>query len=81
MHTIAGALSVCPEAPSSDKVFRHSSNPCWSAKYNGRKFMTYKIQVVQNKMIRYVLNYSNRTHLIAKDFNEVKWMSIENRIK
>ena len=27
------------------------------------------------------LNYSNRTHLIANDFNEVKWMSIENRIK
>ena len=32
-------------------------------------------------MIRYVLNYSNRTHLVANDFNEVKWMSIENRIK
>ena len=38
-------------------------------------------QVVQNKMIRYVLNYSNRTHLVANDFNEVKWMSIENGIK
>ena len=32
-------------------------------------------------MIRYVLNYSNRTHLEANDFNEAKWMSIENRIK
>ena len=32
-------------------------------------------------MIRYVLNYSNRTHLVANDFNEVKWMSIENRIE
>ena len=32
-------------------------------------------------MIRYVLNYSNRTHLLANNFNEVKWMSIENRIK
>ena len=32
-------------------------------------------------MIRYVLKYSNRTHLVANDFNEVKWMSIENRIK
>ena len=32
-------------------------------------------------MIRYVLNYSNRTHLVANDFNEVKWMSIENIIK
>ena len=32
-------------------------------------------------MIRYVLNYSNRTHLVANDLNEVKWMSIENRIK
>ena len=32
-------------------------------------------------MIRYVLNYSNRIHLVAKDFNEVKWMSIDNRMK
>ena len=38
-------------------------------------------KVVQNKMIRYVLNYSIRRHLVANDFNEVKWMSIENRIK
>ena len=45
------------------------------------KFLQSRLQVVQNKMIRYVLNYSNRTHLLANDFNEVKWMSIENRIK
>ena len=32
-------------------------------------------------MIRYVLNYSNRTHLVANDFNEGKWMRIESRIK
>ena len=32
-------------------------------------------------MIRYVLNYSDRTQLVANDFNEVKWISIENRIK
>ena len=45
------------------------------------KFLQSRLQVVQNKMIRYVLNYSNRTHLVANDFNEVKWMSIENRVK
>ena len=45
------------------------------------KFLQSRLQVVQNKMIRYVLNYSNRSHLVATDFNEVKWMSIENRIK
>ena len=44
-------------------------------------FLQSRLQVVQNKMIGYVLNYSNRTHLVANDFNEVKWMSIENRIK
>ena len=44
-------------------------------------FFQTRLQVVQNKMIKYVLNYSNRTHLIANDFNEVKLMSIENRIK
>ena len=45
------------------------------------KFLQSRLQVVQNKMIRYVLNYSIRTHLVANDFNEVKCMSIENRIK
>ena len=40
------------------------------------KSLQSRLQVVQNKMIRYVLNYSNRTHLVANDFNEVKWMSI-----
>ena len=45
------------------------------------KFLQSRLQVVQNKMIRYVLIYSNRTHLVANDINEVKWMSIESRIK
>ena len=45
------------------------------------KFLQSRLQAVQNKMIRYFLNYSNRTHLVANDFNEVKWMSIGNRIK
>ena len=45
------------------------------------KFLQSRLQVVQNEMIRYVLNYSNRSHLVANDFNEVKWMSIENRKK
>ena len=31
--------------------------------------------------LRYVLNYSNTAHLLANDFNEVEWISIENRIK
>ena len=44
------------------------------------KFLHSRLQVVQ-KIIRYVLNYSNRTHLVANDFNEGKRMSIENRIK
>ena len=45
------------------------------------KFLQSRLQVGQNKMIRYVLNYSNRTHLVANDCNEGKWMSIESRIK
>ena len=45
------------------------------------KFLQSRLQFVQNKMIRYALNYSNRTHLVTNDFNEVKWMSIEKRIK
>ena len=45
------------------------------------KCLQTRLQFAQNKSITYVLNYSNRTHLVANDFNEVKWMSIENRIK
>ena len=35
------------------------------------KFLQSPLQVVQNKMVRYVLNYSNRTHLVANEINEV----------
>ena len=50
----------------------HASNFC----YHGLpKFLHICLQILQNKMIRYVLNNSNRTHLVANDFNEVKWMS------
>ena len=45
------------------------------------KFLQRCLQVIQNKMIRYVLNYSNITYLVANDFNEVKWVSFENRIE
>ena len=39
--------------------------------YSLPKFLQIRLQDVQNKMIRYVLNYSNRTHMVAKHFNEV----------
>ena len=43
------------------------------------KFLESLLQIVPNKMIRYVLNYSDRTHLVANYSNEGRWMSI--RIK
>ena len=39
------------------------------------KFLQSCLQVVQNKMICFK---HNRTHLVANDFNEVKWMSNGN---
>ena len=44
------------------------------------KYLKSRIQVVQNKMVRYILNYPNRTHLTTSDFIGIKWMSIENRV-
>ena len=45
------------------------------------KFLQSRLQVVYNKMIGYVLIYSIRTHLGANDFNEVKGLSCEIRVK
>ena len=38
-----------------------------------------KIQTAQNKMIRYILGYDNRHHLLCSDFVKVKCLDVESR--
>ena len=43
--------------------------------------MKSRLQVIQNKMIRFIMNYGSREHLNTDDFKKVKWLNIENRVK
>ena len=36
------------------------------------KFLQTRLQVVQNKMIKYVKNYSDKTHLVANNFLKMR---------
>ena len=45
------------------------------------KYLKSRLQVVQNKTLRFVLNLDSRSHLSAADFEKVKWLNIENRVK
>jgi hypothetical protein len=39
-----------------------------------------KLQICQNKLIKYVLSKPNRSHLHFKDFQTLNWLNIENRV-
>lgn len=38
-----------------------------------------KLQTAQNKMVRYILGYGNRHHLLCTDFRKVKYLNVESR--
>ena len=39
-----------------------------------------KLQVCQNKVVRYILEYKSRHHLYVSDFKEVGFLDVENRV-
>ena len=40
-----------------------------------------KIQAIQNKYIRFCLKHNSRHHTEAKEFKEIKWLPIKQRVK
>ena len=45
------------------------------------KCLKLKLQTAQNKLIRYVLDYDSRHHLVHSDFAKVKYLSVEKRVE
>ena len=39
-----------------------------------------KLQVLQNKIIRYILNLDNRTHIGFSEFKEIGWLPVDLRV-
>ena len=45
------------------------------------KCLKLKLQTAQNKLIRYILDYDNRHHLVHDDFVKVNYLSVEKRVE
>jgi hypothetical protein len=53
-----------------------------SAWYNGtNKKLRHRLQITQNKVVRFILNYSPRTSLLNSDFKTLGILRIEDRVK
>ena len=51
---------------------------CW---FRGlSKCIKTKLQSAQNRIVRYILNYSSRQHLSFVDFNKLKWLNVSFRV-
>ena len=53
-----------------------------SSWYNGiSKQLKNRLQVVQNKVVRFIHGYDSRTSLKVKDFSSIGWLNVQNRVK
>lgn len=53
-----------------------------SSWYSGlTKQLKSKLQVAQNKVIRYIHGYNSRKSLKCIDFSSIGWLNVENRVK
>ena len=51
-----------------------------SAWYNNlNKNLTTKLQIAQNKCIRFCLGLDNRTHIGVNEFKTINWLPVQNR--
>ena len=41
----------------------------------------YKLQVMQNKIIRFILDVGHRTHIGSKEFEKVNMLPVSDRVK
>ena len=49
--------------------------------YRGlEKRLKTKLQTAQNKIIRYILGYSTRHHLVKEDFSKLKYLDVSSRV-
>ena len=53
-----------------------------SSQYNGiSKQLKNRLQVVQNKVVKFIHGYDSRTSLKVKDFSNIGCLNVQNRVK
>lgn len=53
-----------------------------SSWYSGiTKQLKHRLQVAQNKVVRFIHGYDFRTSLTVNDFSSIGWLNVENRVK
>jgi hypothetical protein len=53
---------------------------CMAWYFNLTKEYKHKLQVMQNKMMRFILNKGHREHIGPSEFKEIRFVNIENRV-
>jgi len=59
----------------------HFDYCCSSWFHSLNKAQTKKIQIMQNKIIRFIKDYEPRTSITNDDFVQLKMLNVENRVK
>ena len=62
-------------------VQSHIDYACMSWYFNLTDVLQSKLQVLQNKMIRFILGLGNREHVGRREFSRINCTNIENRVK
>ena len=57
----------------------HFDYACSAWYPNLNKNLTKKMQIAQNKCIRFCLGLDNRTHIGVNEFKKINWLPVENR--
>ena len=59
----------------------HLVYACISWYYNLTNNLKHKLQVLQNKMVRFILDKGNREHIGQTEFIQINCTNIDNRVK
>ena len=59
----------------------HFDHACSAWYPNLNKRLKSKLQILQNKCIRFCLNLNNRAHIGQKEFEQINWLPVNNRFK
>ena len=59
----------------------HFDYACSAWYPNLNKILKSKLQIIQNKCIRFCLNLNNRVHMGQKEFKQINWLPVNNHFK
>ena len=79
----AKCLNLASKRLLSSALFQcHMDYACCSSWYHGlQKNLKHKLQILQNKTIRFVLDLTPRSHIGYSEFNRVNWLPVRFRVQ